>query len=290
MAELSVTRAAERLGRTQSAVSHSLARLRQQLGDPLLLKGARRMEPTPFALELLERGAADPARPAARAVAAPTLRAQELAPRLPAGRARLHPGAVHRPDGRPCAPRPPESPSNGRRRARPCCSRSPTASSMPPSRRPACACPAACWPSRSARSAWRCFGRRGHPAFARWGVRAWARWPHLVVRVGDRLDSPVECRRLGRRTQAHRRRLGAELLGGGAGAGRQRPARHPARARPGRHGQAMGTGVASGAVRPAAAAACPAVECEPHPRSRDRLAAQQAPADRQAARIKHAMC
>ena len=46
MAELSVTRAAERLGRTQSAVSHSLARLRQQLGDPLLLKGARRMEPT----------------------------------------------------------------------------------------------------------------------------------------------------------------------------------------------------------------------------------------------------
>ena len=53
IAELSVTRAAERLGRTQSAVSHSLARLRQQLGDPLLLKGARRMEPTPFALALL---------------------------------------------------------------------------------------------------------------------------------------------------------------------------------------------------------------------------------------------
>src|SRR3977135_4351388 len=55
MAELSVTRAAERLGRTQSAVSHSLARLRAQLGDPLLLKGARRMEPTAFALELLEQ-------------------------------------------------------------------------------------------------------------------------------------------------------------------------------------------------------------------------------------------
>src|SRR4051812_21118315 len=54
MAERSVTRAAERLGRTQSAVSHALARLRRQLGDPLLLKGARRMEPTPFALTLLE--------------------------------------------------------------------------------------------------------------------------------------------------------------------------------------------------------------------------------------------
>src|SRR5512144_1109860 len=55
MSERSVTRAAERLGRTQSAVSHSLARLRRQLGDPLLLKGARRMEPTAFALELLEQ-------------------------------------------------------------------------------------------------------------------------------------------------------------------------------------------------------------------------------------------
>ena len=55
MSERSVTRAAERLGRTQSAVSHSLARLRHGLGDPLLLKGNRRMEPTPFALALLEQ-------------------------------------------------------------------------------------------------------------------------------------------------------------------------------------------------------------------------------------------
>jgi hypothetical protein len=38
MAERGVTRAAERLGRTQSAVSHSLSRLREQLGDPLLVR------------------------------------------------------------------------------------------------------------------------------------------------------------------------------------------------------------------------------------------------------------
>ena len=38
MAERSVTRAAERLGRTQSAVSHSLARLREHAGDPLMVK------------------------------------------------------------------------------------------------------------------------------------------------------------------------------------------------------------------------------------------------------------
>ena len=43
MAERGVTRAAERLGRTQSAVSHSLSRLREQLGDPLLIKGGRLM-------------------------------------------------------------------------------------------------------------------------------------------------------------------------------------------------------------------------------------------------------
>src|SRR5262249_2542484 len=55
MAERSVTRAAERLGRTQSAVSHSLSRLRDQLGDPLLVKGGQFMLPTAFALEVMEQ-------------------------------------------------------------------------------------------------------------------------------------------------------------------------------------------------------------------------------------------
>src|SRR5258708_7511432 len=55
MLERSVTRTAARLGRTQSAVSHSLARLREQLGDPLLVKGGRRMEPTAFAFEFIEQ-------------------------------------------------------------------------------------------------------------------------------------------------------------------------------------------------------------------------------------------
>jgi DNA-binding transcriptional LysR family regulator len=38
---------------------------------------------------------------------------------------------------------------------------------------------------------WRCFGRQGHAAFRDWGPAAWAHWPHLVVRVGDSLASPV---------------------------------------------------------------------------------------------------
>src|SRR5215471_16666961 len=55
MTERSVTRAAERLGRTQSAVSHSLSRLREQFGDPLLVKGGLRMHPTAVALDLIEQ-------------------------------------------------------------------------------------------------------------------------------------------------------------------------------------------------------------------------------------------
>jgi len=50
----SVTRAAERLSKTQSAVSHALARLREQVGDPLLVRVGGRMEPSPFALDLIE--------------------------------------------------------------------------------------------------------------------------------------------------------------------------------------------------------------------------------------------
>ncbi len=50
----SVIRAAERLGKTPSAVSHALGRLREQLGDPLMVKVGGRMQPSPFALDLIE--------------------------------------------------------------------------------------------------------------------------------------------------------------------------------------------------------------------------------------------
>jgi DNA-binding transcriptional LysR family regulator len=47
--ELSVTRAAARLGISQSAMSHKLARLRELFGDPLLVGGRSGMVPTPQA-------------------------------------------------------------------------------------------------------------------------------------------------------------------------------------------------------------------------------------------------
>jgi DNA-binding transcriptional LysR family regulator len=53
MRELNVTRAAEHMFVTQSAMSHSLHRLRQQLDDPLLVKTPTGMKPTERALALI---------------------------------------------------------------------------------------------------------------------------------------------------------------------------------------------------------------------------------------------
>lgn len=54
MTEGSVTKAAERLNKTPSAVSHALARLREQVGDPLMVKVGGRMQASPFALQLID--------------------------------------------------------------------------------------------------------------------------------------------------------------------------------------------------------------------------------------------
>ncbi|HMG24360.1 MAG TPA: LysR family transcriptional regulator [Kofleriaceae bacterium] len=50
--ERNLTRAAKRLFVTQSAVSHGLARLRAQLGDPLFVRRASGVEPTPATVRL----------------------------------------------------------------------------------------------------------------------------------------------------------------------------------------------------------------------------------------------
>ncbi len=52
--ERSVTRAADRMGVSQSAMSRTLARLRELLGDPLLVRTAHEMESTPVAEDLRE--------------------------------------------------------------------------------------------------------------------------------------------------------------------------------------------------------------------------------------------
>lgn len=54
ISERNVSRAAEKLGMTQSALSHALKRLRVVFGDPLLRRGPRGMEATERALSLRE--------------------------------------------------------------------------------------------------------------------------------------------------------------------------------------------------------------------------------------------
>src|ERR1700710_519778 len=55
LAEGSVARAARRLRLSPSAMSRSLARLREATGDPLLVRAGRGLVHTPRALELRER-------------------------------------------------------------------------------------------------------------------------------------------------------------------------------------------------------------------------------------------
>lgn len=190
MAERGVSRAAARLGRTQSAVSHSLARLREQLGDPLLLKGGRRMEPTAFALELMEQ--MRPLLQGLQRVLAPRRRfdpatsrrvfrlsapdfAQAMFIDLLAAARRKAPGVSIEWTG----------------------SRETMLLELSEGQLDLAIAPAGLrLPTGLAAEnigalRWRCFGRRGHPAFRRWGRRAWTEWPHVVVRVGDQLESPV---------------------------------------------------------------------------------------------------
>jgi len=52
-----VSSTADKLGLSQPAVSNALKRLRVMLKDELFVRTARGMEPTPYALQLLEQAA-----------------------------------------------------------------------------------------------------------------------------------------------------------------------------------------------------------------------------------------
>ncbi|MCA3917204.1 LysR family transcriptional regulator, partial [Burkholderia sp.] len=54
LSERHISRAATRLHKSQPAVSHALARLREIFGDPLLVRRAGRLELTARANELVE--------------------------------------------------------------------------------------------------------------------------------------------------------------------------------------------------------------------------------------------
>ena len=191
MTEGSVTRAAQRLGRTQSAVSHALARLRDQLGDPLLVKIGSGMAPSPFAQDLIEQvrpilrsiqriiAPPQPFEPAtstrgfrlAIADFAPT-----LLPRVISEVQRLAPGVSVE-------------------------WLAPTAQTMiavaDGQLDVALVTSSATVPEGVQRSDAGnlhsvTFARKDHPAIASWGAEAWSRWPHIQVQLGERGKSDVQ--------------------------------------------------------------------------------------------------
>jgi DNA-binding transcriptional LysR family regulator len=83
--EHSLTRAARTLNVTQPALSKTLARLRRYFGDPLFVRVALRMEPTPKALQLQARyGRSSSACDPCAASMCPSIRVRHTAPSISA--------------------------------------------------------------------------------------------------------------------------------------------------------------------------------------------------------------
>ena len=191
MTERSVTRAAERLARTQSAVSHALGRLRAQLDDPLLVKAGGRMVASPFAegligdvrqiLSSIRRVLVPPqAFDAASTtrefrVAIPDLN-DTIFPLLIARVRREAPAAVLEWVARD------ESAVLKVAEGQIDLALVPAVQALPDG--------VASQPIRPLR--WASFVRQGHPAIKGWGKAAWNKWPHVAVRVGSPIASPVE--------------------------------------------------------------------------------------------------
>lgn len=192
MKEGNVTHAAARLGRTQSAVSHALARLREQVGDPLLVKTARGMAPTPFAEKLVEE-----VRPVLRTIQRivtppepfhPATSKRHFRLAIPDFVPDLLPkviGAIQRtapdvtvewlaPDIQTL-----QAVAEGEIDIALVNSAGPVPEGV----------------QRQAAGGDQIavtFARKGHPAIANWGRAAWLQWPHIVVPLGERMRGHVE--------------------------------------------------------------------------------------------------
>jgi DNA-binding transcriptional LysR family regulator len=195
MTERSVTRAAARLGRTQSAVSHALARLREQVGDPLLVKVGSGMAPSPFAQRLIEdvrptlrsiQRIIAPPKPFDPATSRRVFRlaiadfAPTLLPKVIAEVQRQAPGVSVEwlaPSVQAIS-----ALADGQLDL----ALVTTSAFVPEGVRRQSA--------GELRSV--TFARKGHPAIASWGAEAWTKWPQIQVQLGERgkgsVDSAVD--------------------------------------------------------------------------------------------------
>ena len=191
MTEGSVTRAAQRLGRTQSAVSHALARLREQLGDPLLVKIGSGMAPSPFARVLVEdvrpilrsiQRIVSPPEPFDSTTSKRVFRvaiadfAPTLLPRVLSEVQHQAPGVLV--EWLAPAAQTMTAVAEGQLDVALV-----TASA---------AVPEGVQRSDAGDLHSVTFARKGHPAIASWGAEAWSRWPHIQVQLGERGKSEVQ--------------------------------------------------------------------------------------------------
>lgn len=186
----SVSKTADQLGRTQSAVSHALGRLREQLGDPLLVKVGGRMQPSPYAMELVQE-----VRPILRSIervlsprepfdpSTATRRFRLAVPDLAMG---LFPALIqkirHAAPGLQIEWETPKSNT-----LLDVCEGLVDLALLPD----AVQRPQGVAAELIGEFNWACFMRTGHPALKKWGKGAWAAWPHIVVGTGDQVRSPV---------------------------------------------------------------------------------------------------
>lgn len=194
MSEGSVTRAAERLSRTQSAVSHSLARLREQLGDPLLVKVGAAMVPSPFAQTLVEE-------------LRPILRSIQRIAALPQHFDPVTSERVFRVEVSDFTPSVlPQVMAKVRTRAPGVAVEWSTPGAHTPQAladahidvallSTVTSVPEGVVREHAGALRLRTYLRKDHPAIASWSLAEWSRWPHVQVMLGDRqrttLDSAI---------------------------------------------------------------------------------------------------
>lgn len=191
MSELSVTRAAARLGRTQSAVSHSLARLREQVGDPLLVKLGSGMAPSPFAQRLIDdvrpilrsiRRAISPPEPFDPTTSRRVFRAA-IADFVPT----LLPLVIA--DVQQRAPGVAVEWTAPNLQTMTAIAESQLDIALVAS---TVALPEGVQSQATGEAQPLTLARKGHPAIASWGAQEWTRWPHIQVQLGERIRGEVE--------------------------------------------------------------------------------------------------
>lgn len=189
MLEGSVAAAADTLGKTPSAVSHALARLREQVGDPLMVKVGGRMQPSPFALTLI-----DEVRPILRSIKRVMVRSAPFDPATSDRVFRIAMLSIPQVINRVMTAVRAEAPGVKVEWLRAESAAYPAVAdglydlahlggdTRLPEGLDETEMPAVSWAT---------FLRKDHPAAQDWGLEAWARWAHVQVSIVNNVRNPV---------------------------------------------------------------------------------------------------